>query len=54
MAFRANIPILHINPVSQGFEYLPRSADEAANFTIRVLNFDAKSFVLDPLECSVP
>ena len=40
MAFRANIPILHINPVSQGFEYLPRSADEAANLTIRVLNFD--------------
>jgi hypothetical protein len=44
---------LHINPVSQGFEYLPRSADEAANFAISSAHFDAKSFVLDPLGCGV-
>src|ERR1700730_16558621 len=38
----------------KGFEYLPRSADEAANFTISSAHFDAKSFVLDPPECRVP
>ena len=63
IAVEPGFPLWTFEPISsyctlaqyrKGFEYLPRSADEAANFAISSAHFDAKSFVLDPLECGVP